>query len=161
MPTSLSAAIRRTRQHHAIEHAAIHLLTARFPGQRFSGLSDSLGFTLFADVDEVDLLRAVDDAILRLQSGQTDLAIHPNCGTNLATTALLTTGAALIGNRGSGRLDRFATSLLLVLLALEVAKPLGYRLQDYTTLADVSDRLLMDIHLLPIGGKRLYRVTFA
>jgi len=161
MLNTLAAAIRRTRQHHAIEHATIHLLTARFPGQRFGGLSDTLGFTLFADVDEVDLLRAVDDAILRLQSGQTALAIHPNCGTNLATTALLTTGAALIGNGRSGRLDRLATSLLLVLLALLMAKPLGNRLQGYTTLADVNDRLLMDIHLLPIGGQRLYRITFA
>ncbi len=161
MLPALAAAIHRTRQHHALEHATIHLLTARFPGQRFSGLSDPSGFTLLADIDEVDLLRAVDDALLRLQGGQKALAIHPNCGTNLATTALLATGAALVGNRRSGRLDRLATSLLLVLLALVVAKPLGYRLQGYTTLADVDDRRLADIGLLFDGVSRVYRVTFA
>ena len=95
LPTP-AAAIRRTRQHHAIEHATIHLLTARFPGQRFSGLSDAFGFTIYADVDEADLWRAVDDAITRMKAGEAGLAIHPNCGTNLATTALLATGAALI-----------------------------------------------------------------
>ena len=99
MHPSLAAAIRRTRQHHAIEHATIHLLTARFPGQRFSGLSDAFGFTIYADVDEMDLRRAVDDAILRMRAGEAGLAIHPNCGTNLATSALLATGAALIGSR--------------------------------------------------------------
>ncbi len=161
MHPSLAAAIRRTRQHHAIEHATIHLLTARFPGQRFSGLSDAFGFTIYADVDEMDLRRAVDDAILRMRAGEASLAIHPNCGTNLATSALLATGAALIGSRRRGRLDRLATSLLLVLAALVAAKPLGYRLQGYTTLADVDDRHLADIRLMPTGGNRVYRVVFA
>lgn len=160
MHPTLSAAIRRTRQHHAIEHATIHLLTARFPGQRFSGLSDAFGFTIYADVDEMDLRRAVDDAISRMRAGEASLAIHPNCGTNLATTALLATGAALTGSRCRGLLERLATSLLLVLAALVVAKPLGYRLQGYTTLADVDDRHLADIRLMPTGGNRIYRVFF-
>ena len=48
---------RCTRQHHAIEHATIHMLSARFPRQSFSGFSDPRGFTVYADVDEPDLRR--------------------------------------------------------------------------------------------------------
>jgi hypothetical protein len=151
---------RRTRQHHAIEHATIHMLSSRFPRLRFSGVSDPVGFTLLASVDEADVRRAVGDALLRLQAGESDLAIHPKCGTNLAVSAILATVAALIGSWRHNRLDRFATSLLLVLAALTVAQPLGFRVQAYTTQADVSDRWLAEVLLFDVAGYRVYRVHF-
>ena len=44
--------------------------------------------------------RGLGDVYKRqLQSGQAELAIHPNCGTNLAVTALLATTAAVVGGR--------------------------------------------------------------
>lgn len=160
MPSLLDDIIRRTRQHHAIEHATIHVLSARYPHQRFSGVSDPVGFTLYADADEIEVRRAVGDALLRLQAGEHSLAIHPKCGTNLAVSATLATIAALIGSRRRNMLDRFATSLLLVLAALTAAHPLGYRVQAYTTLANVSDRWLAEILPLDVAGYRLYRVHF-
>src|SRR4051812_5842427 len=89
--SNISMLLLRTRQHHAIEHATIHMLAERFPRQPFSGISDPLGFTLYGNVSEESARRAVGDALLRLQAGQSELAIHPNCGTNLATTGLLVT----------------------------------------------------------------------
>lgn len=153
--------IRRTRQHHAIEHATIHLLTARFPNQRFSGLSDPVGFSIYGDVDEYALRRTVGDALLRLQAGEAQLAIHPNCGTNLAVTALLTTTAALLAASTSRRLiDRIPLTFMLALPALVVSRPLGMRMQQYTTLADVSDRWVADVFPVGAGALRTHRVVF-
>lgn len=160
MPT-FDDIIRRTRQHHAIEHATIHLLTARFPNQRFSGLSDPVGFSIYGDVDEYALRRTVGDALLRLQAGEAQLAIHPNCGTNLAVTALLTTTAALLAASTSRRLiDRIPLTFMLALPALVVSRPLGMRMQQYTTLADVSDRWVADVYPVGAGALRAHRVVF-
>jgi hypothetical protein len=157
----LTDIIRRTRQHHAIEHATIHLLSARRSGQRYSGFSDPFGFTIYGEVDEHDLRRAVGDALLRLQAGEKELAIHPFCGTNLATSAVMVTLTALV--TGGGRrafVERFATALVFVLPALLFSRPLGYRLQQYTTLADVADRWVADIRPVKVGNVPAYRILF-
>ncbi len=165
MITMLQDIVRRTRQHHAIEHATIHVLAERFPRQPFSGLSDPLGFTLYGDFDkafgEENVRRAVGDALLRLQAGQSNLAIHPNCGTNLAVTGLLVTLIALLVSSGKRNvLERFTTMLLLVLPALILARPLGMYLQTYTTLADTSDRWVAEVRPIVVGNVRAYRVLF-
>lgn len=162
MSIQLSALLRRTRQHHALEHATIHLLAASNPYVALAGLSDPLGFTLYGKVATEDVWRAVRQALLRLQAGEAALAIHPNCGTNLATSVVLVTGAALLGNaRPQRRLsDRIASTGLLVLAALFVARPLGMRLQRYTTLADVSDRWLVNVQQLSTGRGQTHRITF-
>jgi hypothetical protein len=108
----------------------------------------------------------VGDALLRLQAGESNLAIHPNCGTNLAVTSVLVTAAALLGSRlGEGKAGwltggRFGGALLLVAPALLVSQPLGLRLQHVTTLAGVGDRWVKSITPLPLGGLRGYRITF-
>ncbi len=162
MLTSVRDAVRHTRQHHAIEHATLMLLALRFPGQRLVGYSDPRGFTVFGDLTAEAVRRAVGDALLRLQAGEHHLAIHPNCGTNLAVTGLLVTLAALVGSAGSRRdpLSRFAGALLFVLPALVVGQPLGLRLQQYTTLADVGDRWVKEIKPLDLPMVTAYRVWF-
>lgn len=161
MNALMTELIRRTRQHHAIEHATIHLLAAQEPARQVSGISDPLGFTLIGEMDEAEVRRAVGDALLRLQAGQVALAIHPNCGTNLAVTGVLVTLAAMLANSGRRALiERFVNSVLLVLPALVIARPLGYRLQRYTTLADVADRWVHGIQPFSIGGRRAYRIEF-
>ena len=161
MLTLLNAIVRRTRQHHAIEHATIHLLSARFPQQQFSGHSDPLGFTILGDLAEEDVRTAVGNALLRLQAGEIELAIHPNCGTNLAVSGAFATIAAMIGLLGKrSLLDKFATTLPLVLVALVMSKPIGAQLQEYTTLANVSDRWVIDIQEMMVFGRRAHRVIF-
>jgi hypothetical protein len=154
--------LRRTRQHHAIEHATLHMLAARHPQRSFAAYSDPLGFTLYGDIDEAGLRRAVGDALLRLQAGETQLALHPNCGTNLATSTFLATLAALAAMSGSRRnlVDRFAGGLALVLAALVVAKPLGLWLQGYTTNPEVADRWVAEIRQIRAGALQAYRVSF-
>ena len=55
--TTVKNAIRRTRQHHAIEHATLHVLAARFPHRRMAGYSDPGGFTIFGDLPLDDRCR--------------------------------------------------------------------------------------------------------
>ena len=162
MITALHATIRRTRQHHAIEHATLTILAARFPARRMMGYSDPAGFTLLADIPEEAARRAVTDAMLRLQAGEAQLAIHPNCGTNLLTTGVLVTLAALIGGAGKRQdaLSRFTRALVLVLPALVVSPGLGLRLQHYTTAAEIGDRWLKEIRPLELGGVKGFRILF-
>lgn len=162
MLEQLADIVQRTRQHHAIEHATIHILSARHPERSFSGYSDPLGFTIYGDVDEHDVRRAVGDALLRLQAGERRLAIHPNCGTNLLTTAVAATAAALAGTVivRKGRLERMAVSLALTLAAVAASRPLGFRLQEYTTQANVADRWVAEIRLMQVGAARFLRVRF-
>jgi hypothetical protein len=166
MLTTVKDAVRRIRQHHAIEHATLHLLAARLPGRRMGGYSDAGGFTIFGDVPLEQVRRAAADALLHLQAGESGLAIHPNCGTNLAVTGVLATAAALLGSRMAGRDaaavpgSRFATAVVLVVPALIAAQPLGMRLQRVTTLAAVSDRWIKSVRPVEIGGARVVRVSF-
>jgi len=158
----LPTILRRTRQHHALEHATIHLLAASHPYVSLAGLSDPLGFTLYGNVTTEAVWQAVRQALLRLQAGEEALAIHPNCGTNLATSIALATTAALLSNAGPQRrlLDRIASTGLLVMVALFLAGPVGMRLQRYTTLADVGDRWLLNVQLLSSGPGQTHRITF-
>ncbi|MCY3709806.1 MAG: DUF6391 domain-containing protein [Caldilineaceae bacterium] len=95
---ALAAVLRQTRQHHAIEHATIHLLAARFPRRVFAGMSDPWGFTLYGQLSGEAIEEAVGEAIQRLQDGEEELAFHPNCGTNLTASILLVTAAAFLGS---------------------------------------------------------------
>lgn len=158
----LADAIRRTRQHHAIEHATIHVLSARHPHRNFSGYSDPAGFTVYGAPDEFELRTAVGDALLRLQAGERELAIHPNCGTNLLTTSAAATLAGITGAIlvRRGWLERFTVSLALTLTAIVASRPLGFRLQEYTTQSDVADRWVAEIRPLQIGGVQVLRVSF-
>lgn len=162
METGLSRIVRRTRQHHAIEHATIHLLAARHSRTALAGLSDPWGFTLYGDVGPDEVESAVSEAILRLQAGEKALAIHPNCGTNMTTGVVLATVAALLGsaNRRRSFLDRMASTTALVMIALFAAQPLGMRLQRYTTEADVTDRWLARVDPFLAGEPVTFRVTF-
>lgn len=163
MPVSsiVSDIIRRTRQHHAIEHATIHLLSARFPGQHFSGVSDLNGFTIYGDVTGEALRQTVGAALLRLQAGEAELAIHPNCGTNLATTGILVSLVAILTTPIKRHpIDRFSMLVPLMIGALIAARPLGLHLQKYTTLASVSDRWVSDVNVVQIGNITAHRVSF-
>ena len=159
--TILREGMRRVRQHHAIEHATLHLLAERFPHRTFAGYSDPLGFLIYGQVDDYALRRAVGDAMLRLQAGEAHLAIHANCGTMLASTAILTAMAALIGGAGKQKgLARLPSILMWILGALVVSRPLGLRLQRYTTQADIADRWLVEVRTLSSGRFPVHRVFF-
>ncbi|MCD4738497.1 MAG: DUF6391 domain-containing protein, partial [Anaerolineae bacterium] len=90
---------RRIRRNHALEHATINLLGRLQSGSQTVGISGPRGFTLYTNLTIEEVYPAVQQALAALQQGRAELAIHPNCGTNLLTTALLTTITTVLGLR--------------------------------------------------------------
>ena len=151
--------ILETRRNHALEHATLHMLARAHKGN-MAGHSNPTGFFLLGDFSTQDIWAAATEALERLRSGESGLAIHAGCGTNMATTALL-----------SGTLAwsvlRLAKSTLMKILLLPLAvtfavvgvllaRPLGPVLQQrITTEANIGNMQIIDI--IP-GRKGVHRV---
>jgi hypothetical protein len=131
------------RQNHAIEHATVTLLSQRVPGVSLVGRSDLQGFTLFGELETGAIEEAANEAVARLQAGESGLAVHPNCGTNLVTAGMLSGLAATLAVSGRNRswADRIPASLLAATLALIVAVPAGRWMQENVTTSAHVDGL--------------------
>lgn len=123
------------RQNHAIEHATVTLLSQRIPGVSLVGRSDLRGFILYGEVATGAVDETANEALARLQAGESGLAVHPNCGTNLVTAGVLSGLAATLAVSGRNRswADRIPASLLAATLALIVAVPAGRWMQENVT----------------------------
>ncbi len=134
----------RVRCNHALEHATLHVLQENGFTGRMGGLSDPKGFWIYGDVPAETLLLAAQEALKRLADGESALAIHPNCGTNLAVGVLAAGGLAWVGMRGTKgnigrRIVRLPIAVLMGIIGFQLAKPLGPRIQEQiTTNADVT-----------------------
>ncbi|MEA3310190.1 MAG: DUF6391 domain-containing protein [Chloroflexota bacterium] len=129
---------RRIRRNHALEHATINLLSHNQGASQTVGISGPRGFTLYTNLTLEEVYPAVQQALAALQNGQAALAIHPNCGTNLLTTALLTTVATMLGLHGkrkqrSERVENFLQLVLLNALILILSRPVGFWVQENLT----------------------------
>lgn len=157
----------RIRRNHGLEHATIHMLSARVPGVRVAGISDPGGFHLIGNVTLEQAAAAATEAQDRLHKGQHDLAIHPNCGTNFVTAGFLAGAAAMVAMFNPprtlrGRVERFPLLVVLVTLAVIVARPLGLRLQrEVTTSGDLGDLRVTGVYRRSVGPLELIRVTTA
>lgn len=130
---------RRIRQNHALEHATITILSGMVPDLRVSARSSSNGFIVFGDVDLGQLRLALDEALVRLQAGEASLAIHPNCGTNLAVGISLVTIGTLLSMTATHKSIRLASSAASSVASIMAARPLGQLVQKYlTTLPDLN-----------------------
>ena len=125
------------RRNHALEHATLKILGLKYPARPMGGHSNPTGCVILGDVDTDDLRAAADEALERLRAGESDLAIHPGCGTNYATSGLLAGSLAWFGLSGRGpltkRLWRLPLILPLAILVWGLSKPLGPRLQERVT----------------------------
>ena len=144
---------RRVRQNHALEHATITILSGIVPDLRISARSNSRGFIIFGDVDLGQLRRALNEALSRLQAGESQLAIHPNCGTNLVVGFTLLTLGTLLGMTSSRARTRVASTALSSVAGLVAARPIGELVQKYvTTLPDLEGVYVTDIFRRKILG---------
>lgn len=153
--------ISRIRRNHGLEHATIHVLSERYKRFSAQGNSDHRGFHLniYGDVTEAEVGEAVAEAHLRLNAGEHNLAVHPNCGTVLVTTAALATLAAQTvltyenwrepkGGRvrPSSLLNALPGAIIAVAGALIVGRPLGIHLQErYTVDGDIRDLQVVSV----------------
>lgn len=143
--------IRRIRRNHGLEHGTIHLLSRRISNLRVVGRSDSRGFWLYGDIPTAEVREAAHDALNRMRAGEHKLAIHPNCGTNLVTMAMLSTVATFATLAGSererfGKLSRLPVLMLGLLASSVFGQPLGMRIQKHvTTLGVPGDLMIVSI----------------
>ena len=168
--------INRVRRNHGLEHATIHMLSAKHKGN-----SDHRGFSLnvYGDVTQAEVETAVYQAHKRLSAGEHQLAVHQNCGTVLIVMGTL---AAIASQLAFGIEERrqkrsqmtpavftaaLPTAVLASIVAIIVGRPLGIKLQAaYTVEGDIGDLQIVKIRavrpniitqlfrLLLGGGKR-------
>jgi len=130
---------RRVRQNHALEHATITILSGMVPTLSVSARSFANGFIVFGDVDLRLLRQAADEALSRLQAGEAELAIHPNCGTNIVVGVSLVMLGTMLGMASSQTRTRVASAAASSLAGLMAARPLGELVQKhFTTLPDLK-----------------------
>jgi Domain of unknown function (DUF6391) len=147
--------LRRVRQNHALEHATVTILSSYVPDLRISARSSSRGFTILGDVDLGQLRRALNEALSRLQAGESQLAIHPNCGTNLVVGFTLLTFGTLLGMTSSRARTRVASTALSSVAGLIAARPVGELVQKYvTTLPDLEG-----VHVTEIFRRKILGFT--
>jgi hypothetical protein len=153
--------ITRTRRNHAIEHATVHVLNRRHPAMHIVGWSTPSGFYIYGHVPTTDVQHAVNEALTRLRRGESHLAVHPRCGTNLVTAGtlvgLISFLTMLPGDRHSRR-ERLPLVVLLSTLALIVAQPLGLVVQEHITTDAKVDVAITEIERGTSRGAPVHRV---
>jgi hypothetical protein len=129
--------IGETRRNHALEHATLHMLARQYPDRMLAGHSNPTGYLIFGNVPLEAVADAATEALRRLCAGESELAIHPGCGTNLATSALLGATLGWFVMRGArstfGRLLRLPFALACAVLGVALSRPLGPLLQQRIT----------------------------
>lgn len=144
----------RIRRNHGLEHATIHMLSEKHKNFSAQGNSNHNGFSLniYGDISEEDVAAAVAEAHRRMKGGDTHLAVHPNCGTVLLTTAamgaLASQSAFSLEQRRQRRsrmdlsvfFNGLPAAILAGVLSLILSKPVGLALQEkFTTEGDLGE----------------------
>ena len=151
--------ILETRRNHALEHATLHMLAHNHQGN-MAGHSNPTGFFLFGNFSTPDVWVAATEALERLREGESGLAIHAGCGTNMATTALLAGTLSWSVLRGAKstlmKILLLPIAVVMAVIGVLLARPLGPWLQKYvTTEANMGRMQIIDI--IPIR-KGVHRV---
>lgn len=152
--------ILETRRNHALEHATLHILARKYSHQSMAGHSNPTGFFLLGDFKTEDVKSAAAEAFTRLNSGESGLAVHPGCGTNIVAAAVLPATFAWAPLRGARstfwRVWLIPVAIVFAVFGYFLSKPLGPWIQKYiTTEADLGDMKIVDI--LPVR-KSVHRI---
>ena len=155
--------ISRIRRNHGLEHATITLLSQRFPYLRMAGYSFPGGFLLLGDVPTEQVREVVAQALARMNNGERNLAVHPNCGTNYVVSGLVAGTLAWLGMTGAkskrDQLERLPLVITLATLGLIFSAPLGPKVQLHiTTSGDPQGLSIVDIFPIRFGQFSLHRV---
>ena len=155
--------ILNTRRNHALEHATLHVLATKYPTKPMAGHSNPTGFFILGSLPTEDVRWAVTQALTRLRAGESHLAIHPGCGTNLATSTIVAATFAWFAMRGAkstfGRLLRLPFALALAVVGAVVSRPLGPMLQEkVTTDAEMGSLQVLDVQPTVSGRVQAHRV---
>jgi hypothetical protein len=133
----------------------MHVLSERCRSLKLVGRSSWWGFYIYGDVSTESVLSAAQEGLRRLRAGQRHMAVHPNCGSNLAVAGTLAGVGAFLALGGlparnqasqkkSGllleRLARLPLACAAAMVGILLARPLGVAFQTHvTTQAEVGD----------------------
>ncbi|MGB1287805.1 MAG: DUF6391 domain-containing protein [Aggregatilineales bacterium] len=126
--------IRQVRRNHALEHATIHMLNRQH--YTLSGRASAGGFVMYGNVPEEKVILAVEEALTRLRRGESNLAMHPNCGTNLVTTGFLLTligAGGFVNTKPMRAWERFPLIMILMMITTLYSQPIGMSVQKHIT----------------------------
>ena len=155
----------RIQRNHGLEHATLHILAQRHPKRSLAGHSDAGGFWIIGDVPIEDVYESVEEGLARLREGESNLAVHRNCGTNFVTSGILAglvAGVSMLGagKRTRDKLERLPFAMFLATLALIFSQPLGMALQErVTTSAEPGSLQVIEIAAARKGRFKAHRIT--
>jgi hypothetical protein len=153
----LKSLVNSVRRNHALEHATISILLNRHGPMRIVGRAVSDGFYIYGDVSTERLRELADEALQRLQKGESHLAVSPLCGTNIAVAGVLA-GLGSYAALGAGRrkLGGVSGAIIAAMVAVVAAQPIGRLVQKhYTTSPDLDGIRIVSVKPLT---KRLMHV---
>jgi hypothetical protein len=151
------------RRNHALEHATIAILLGKVgPNTRLVGRATGDGFYIYGKVPADKIRESATEALARLKGGESQLAVSPLCGTNLAVAGVLAGLASLVALGNRSRWERLPNVLMAAVVAVVGAQPLGRVVQRYvTTSADVQGLEIVDVTATVRGLAPLHKVKTA
>jgi len=151
------------RRNHALEHATIAVLLGKVgPSTRLVGRASTDGFYIYGNVPSEKIRESAAEALARLKQGESQLAISPLCGTNLAVAGILAGLASLLALGGRSRLERLPNVLMAATVAVVGAQPLGRLVQKHvTTSPDVQGLEIVEVTAGGRGLASLHKVKTA
>lgn len=149
----LDRVVNAIRRNHALEHATIAVLLNKYGPVRVVGRAAPDGFYVYGRVPTDQLREFADEALARLQNGESHLAVSPLCGTNIAVAGILAgVGAYLAVGSGRSRLDRLAGAVAASIIGVLAAQPLGRLVQKhYTTSPDLDGVRIVSVEAVANG----------
>lgn len=143
------------RRNHGAEHATIHVLASRGRPLAIAGHATLEGFNLLGEVATADVEAAANEALARLRAGESQLVIHPNCGTNFATAGTIVGAVAWLAGMGRGTVSKLPRVIIASTMALIFAMPLGLLVQQHVT----TSPLIGDARVLGVTRERRGSLT--
>ena len=129
----------------------MHVLSEQHQTLKLVGRSSLRGFYIYGALSTEAVLAAAQEGLRRLKAGQRWMAVHPNCGSNLAVAGIMAGVAAFLALSGKSknwlqRLSRLPLACAAATLGILAAQPMGPLLQtQITTQADVGDLHIAEV----------------
>lgn len=155
--------INAIRRNHALEHATIAVLLSRHGhNTRVLGRAALDGFYIYGDIPTEKLQEFAQEGLVRLQRGESHLAVSPLCGTNLAVAGVLAGLASFLAIGSRRGLEGLPNALMAAMVAVLAAQPLGRLVQKHLTTSPELDGVRI-VSVEPMGKRfpRLHKVRTA
>lgn len=159
----LKRVVNSVRRNHALEHATIAVLLSKYGPMRVLGRASHDGFYIYGNVPTERLQEFAHEALVRLQKGESHLAVSPLCGTNIAVAGVLAGCASYLalGSRRSW-LEGLSGAVMAAILAVLAAQPIGKLVQKhYTTSPDLEGVRIVSVDRMGGGLTSVHKVRTA